>query len=465
MSKRSWFVDGRNFTSVEELRRAEDKLLREALAAEGGLREKLQERWGELVHMRLDAEDAESGDRSALRSRASNPANREAGAAFHEQRIQEDPGAFGEARQQGLRAIERMAPVLSAEAGDTLEDLVRRDRWGLDARYIDAVSNPDYERAFFLRVTRPDSAQFEMTPKEADAMRRVAQVEAERAMSIGTGSAGGLGVPFALDPTIMLSSDGSVNPLRQLATVTQITTNEWRGITSAGVTASFDSEAQEVSDDTPTLVQPTIAVNRADAFIPYSFEVGMDYPGFAQEIGKLLQDSKDQLEASAFTVGNGTPPNPAGIITGATNVYTTAGTAAFVVADLYGTQNALPPRFSPKATWMSSNTVGNLIYRFAGGGSVEPEPFNDDRSVLLGKPWNENSNVVATVTTGSLFLLYGDIAAGFRIVDRIGMSIELVQHLFSTANQRPTGSRGLLAWWRTGSKVQNAAALRVTKAK
>jgi HK97 family phage major capsid protein len=465
MSKRSWFVDGRRFHSVDELKQAEDKLLREALAAEGGLREKLQERWGEVMQTRLEAEDAVNGDRSAIRSRASNPANREAGASFHEQRIADDPGAFGEAREQGLRAIERMSSVLSAEAGDRLDDLVRRDRWGLDARYIDAVSDPDYERAFFKRVTRPDSAQFEMTPKEAEAMRRVAQVEEERAMSVGVTTAGGFGVPFALDPTIMLSSDGSVNPLRQLATVTQITTSEWRGITSAGVTASFDSEAQEVSDDTPTLAQPTISVNRADAFIPYSFEVGMDYPGFAQEIGKLFTDAKDQLEASAYTVGNGTPPNPQGVITGATNVYTTAGTAAFVVADVYGTQQALPPRFSPKASWLSSNTIANQIYRFVGGASTEPPLFNEDRNRLLAKPWFEASNVVSTTSTGSLFLLYGDIEAGFRIVDRIGMSIEVVQHLFATANQRPTGQRGLFAWWRTGSEVQNAAALRVTKAK
>jgi HK97 family phage major capsid protein len=222
--------------------------------------------------------------------------------------------------------------------------------------------------------------------QEADAMRVVAAVEAERAMSVGTSAAGGFGVPFALDPTIMLSSDGSVNPLRQLATVTPITTNEWRGITSAGVSASFDAEAQEVSDDSPTLAQPTIAVNRADAFIPFSFEVGMDYPGFQAEIGKLLQDSKDQLEASAFTTGNGTPPNPQGVITGATNVVTTAGTALFAVADVYSTQNALPPRFSPNAAWLSSSTVANLIYRMAGGGSTEPEPFNDDRNRLLAKP-------------------------------------------------------------------------------
>ena len=44
------------------------------------------------------------------------------------------------------------------------------------------------------------------------------------------------------------------------------------------------------------------------------------------------------------------------------------------------------------------------------------------------------------------------------------MSIEAGQHLFATANQTPNRVKaGLLAWWRTGSKVQNAAALRVTK--
>lgn len=72
---------------------------------------------------------------------------------------------------------------------------------------------------------------------------------------------------------------------------------------------------------------------------------------------------------------------------------------------------------------------------------------------------------MSTTTTGSLILLYGDIAAGYRIVDRIGMTIEVIQNLFATANQRPTGQPGLLAWWRTSGKVQNAAALRVTKVK
>lgn len=48
-------------------------------------------------------------------------------------------------------------------------------------------------------------------------------------------------------------------------------------------------------------------------------------------------------------------------------------------------------------------------------------------------------------------LLYGDFT-NFVIVDRVGTTMELVPHLFG-ANQRPTGQRGALLWFRTGSDV------------
>lgn len=64
-----------------------------------------------------------------------------------------------------------------------------------------------------------------------------------------------------------------------------------------------------------------------------------------------------------------------------------------------------------------------------------------------------------SATTGSQIMLAGDVGAGFRIADRIGLSVELVPHLFGT-NRRPTGQRGLFAYWRTGSAVINANALR-----
>ena len=61
------------------------------------------------------------------------------------------------------------------------------------------------------------------------------------------------------------------------------------------------------------------------------------------------------------------------------------------------------------------------------------------------------------ITNNAKIVTFGDIAAGFEIVDRVGMSVELVAHLFG-ANKRPTGERGLLAWWRTWSGVVNGNA-------
>ena len=66
------------------------------------------------------------------------------------------------------------------------------------------------------------------------------------------------------------------------------------------------------------------------------------------------------------------------------------------------------------------------------------------------------------VESANKIAIYGNIAAGFTIVDRIGMAVELIPTLFG-ASKRPTGQKGLFAFWRTGSKVVNAAALRTLK--
>jgi HK97 family phage major capsid protein len=65
----------------------------------------------------------------------------------------------------------------------------------------------------------------------------------------------------------------------------------------------------------------------------------------------------------------------------------------------------------------------------------------------------------AVLTTGSEILVMGQFDPYFTIVDRVGMSADLIPHLVGT-NHRPTGQRGLYFMWRNGSKVINAAAFR-----
>ena len=65
----------------------------------------------------------------------------------------------------------------------------------------------------------------------------------------------------------------------------------------------------------------------------------------------------------------------------------------------------------------------------------------------------------AALTTGQKVLVVGDWRY-FVIVDRIGMNVELLPNLVG-ANQRPTGQRGLYAYWRNTSDVLSTAAFQV----
>jgi HK97 family phage major capsid protein len=309
-----------------------------------------------------------------------------------------------------------------------------------------------------------DTAPHEYTDDEARAMRVVAEVMSERAMAEGTGSTGGFGVPYQLDPTIQLTSDGSINPIRELATVTPITAKTWKGVNSAGVTAAFGDEASEAADASPTLAQPSIDAEKAVAFVPFSIEVGQDWTGLQAELTRLFVDAKDNLEADRFTFGTASNNEPEGILVGGTQVITTASTAVYAIADLYSLQQAPGPRFQPNASFLMSNTVKNVTRRFVAAGSTsEPTIFSDDQARLLGRPFYELSTLSsATTSSNALIAVYGDIMRGYRIVDRIGLSVELIPHLFGS-NRRPTGQRGLYAYWRVGAAVVNTSAFRVLK--
>lgn len=307
-------------------------------------------------------------------------------------------------------------------------------------------------------------AEATLEADEAEAMLKVGRAMSQRAMAVGEGKLGGFGIPIQIDPTIILTSSGVTSTLRQKARVVTITTSEWKGVSSAGPAAHFHKEAEEAADDSFEVAQPAIKAERADCFVPFSYEISADYVGFQQEIGRVMADAKNTLETTKYTLGSGTN-EPAGIVTGATEVAETSEAGKLKIADVYSAQEALPARFQEGASWLSSLAVANATYRLVGGGNTtEPPLWNDAGDRLLMKPWAELSTMETKIETGKLIAIYGDIAAGFTIVDRLKMSVELIPNLMGE-NRRPTGQRGLFAYWRTGSKVVNKAALRTQKVK
>lgn len=406
----------------------------------------------------LDALDDEAKD--AIRSLADEPSHIEETEAARPERPTPSGRYVNRAQLEtaALRAVERHG--LSGPAADRLERVIRdvdEDPQGFGARYLAAVAAPAYQRAFTQVLADPTWAHLRMSPEELASIRTVHEADSMRALSL-TGASGGFAVPFALDPTLIGTSNGTAADLRRVSRVVTIATDTWRGVSSGAITAAYAAEATETTDNAPTLAQPEISTEKAQAFIPFSIEVGMDWATIQAELGGLLQESKDDLEAVKFTAGSGTN-EPFGVITGATNTVNATTGQTVDAEDVYRLEQALPARYQARAAYMASGTIINTLYRLVGGGSVEPALVSEDRTRLLGKPLVINSEMATTTATGVKFLLYGDFSR-FVIVDRIGLQVELIPHLFGT-NHRPTGQRGLYAFWRNSSKVVDANAFRL----
>jgi HK97 family phage major capsid protein len=260
------------------------------------------------------------------------------------------------------------------------------------------------------------------------------------------------------------TSNGAVNPIRQIANIKQISGTEWRGVTSAGVTASYDAEAAEVSDDAPTLAQPSMSVRMARAFVPYSIEIGQDWSEMQSEMAKLIQDAKDALEATVFISGLSTSNQPEGLHVGATAVVSTAAATTIAAADIYAIEEALPPRFQPNAAIISTRKTYNKVRALdtSGGSSLWVHIGDGLPKALLGYPNYIESEMTSAVTSGGSIMTIGDFSY-YVIVDKIGLNVENIQHLFHTSNNLPSGQRGIFAYWRNTAKAVAWQAFRTMK--
>ncbi len=351
-----------------------------------------------------------------------------------------------------------------AERLVTTGDDASRD---LASRWAQATGSDAYASAFFKMMADPSKGHMMWTDEERAAYQQVQAVKRDFRAALSTGAGyGGEMLPLFLDPAILLTSDGSNNPLRQIARVVQTTSNTWQGVTSAGCSAEWKSEGSEAADASPTLAEAEVPVHFGDAFVPFSFEIGMDGLRFAEELAKLLVDAADQLQAAAFTTGSG-DGQPTGFVTalaGTGSELSPATFETFTTPDVYAVQNALPARFQPNARWVAGLPTINSIAQFEtdNGSRVFPE-LADGK--LLRRPLHECSNMADTddVDTGAtednLILCYGDWS-NFIIADRIGSTIEIVPHVFGE-NRRPTGQRGAFLWFRTGSDVVVPEAFRI----
>lgn len=242
--------------------------------------------------------------RQIVEDAAKNPEAREAGFQVRTERVRGDDiydlstvraavnspeQAARELKERAKYAIEQgsfeASSIDADKARENAERLLSKDQSGSLARRYLETGSPAYERAFGKTIVGQP-----LTDTET------------RALST-TDNAGGYNIPFTLDPSIIHTSAQSVNPFRAISRVVQVTTDNWQGVTSAGVTAGYAQEASEADDDSPSFGQPSIHPERADCFIPYSIELGQDWSGLVSELTLMVQEAKDDLEATKFGLG------------------------------------------------------------------------------------------------------------------------------------------------------------------
>jgi HK97 family phage major capsid protein len=255
-------------------------------------------------------------------------------------------------------------------------------------------------------------------------------------------------VPFTLDPTIILTNAGAMNPYRQVATIKTTTTNTWNGVTSAGVNAEWTAEGTEAADASPTVAQLTITPAKGDAYVFASDEFIGD-SDFAQQLPNLLSDAKNRIEETAFAVGTGS----------------VAG--GFSVTDLTNLMAALPARFrgpGSRQVWLANlGTINNLRTKPLFTNATVPLVSDvTGEPTAYGKPVLESTSILGYGTNGNKALVFMD-ATQYYIVDRIGVSMIFDPAVVGT-NRKLTGQSAWYMFWRVGADLSTSTAARVLTA-
>ena len=344
------------------------------------------------------------------------------------------------------RAVSDMLPLEDGQRTKLDKLFAKVDDPGELALRVLEVGSPSYFRAFGKWIT-----QKPLTSEETRAL----------ATYTSSGADGGYAVPVQLDPTLILTDDGVANDIRSIARIETITGKEWQGVTTDAVTVSRVAENTAVTEDAPSLLQPRVVPTAVKGLIKFSIEVGQDWNSLQAEMGRLLADAKAVEESTSFITATGDGITaPQGVVGGldAASRVTTAAGDTFAIADLFTLTGALPPRFrTARSAFLANRAVYDLVRMFGAGddigqGAVWVDSLQaGNPSRLVGYNAYEASSMASEVTSDDDFLLFGDFQQ-FIIVDRVGMSIELIPHMFDGSGN-PTGTRGIWAMWRNSSAI------------
>ncbi len=385
-----------------------------------------------------------------------------------------DPFDFDRARTAGreeLRgqvhtAIEKATRV-SDDVRSGLTDMVDRlDDHKMNQNVLATAS--DAYRSAFRKAVLSDGGALSFTDDE----RAAYQFAQEQRTALALGS--GWQLPITIDPTTRFTTAQTVNPIRSLASQRTITTETHHSGTMANATFAMAAEGAEVTDGTPGVGNVSIDAEKAHGVMLWSFEAEQDVEGLEADLRVSAARGMNNLEATQFLSGTGTTPQVEGLLDGTTITRVSTDVATVIDADdLIDILNAIPDEFLMNSSWMASQQTLNSfrLLESSGGAnlwtSMPGSAIEGMRPTgLLGINTRVHSGMnkptgSALFTTATDYMILGDFEAGYRIVDRIGMTVEPMRLVLGTTANLPTGQRGMYMSWRFGGGILDSNALRV----
>jgi hypothetical protein len=237
---------------------------------------------------------------------------------------------YAQVRDAALRAIEREGANLLPTVQDRLKDLVRTRTSDCDgkaiARHVTITSSDAYVRAIAKSLTYIHPA---FDPDESAAVlayRSIAPKATQEQRAAGEGGSFGLAVPIFVDPVLTIAATLDDAPILRFAKTVFTTTDNYKGVASAGSGFTLPGEGVVVADNSPTFTQPSIAIFAAKDFIPFSIEVSQDMPDFVGEMTRLFTAEYADRISQDTAIGAGGTAAPMGVFT--RMAATTAGSGA-----------------------------------------------------------------------------------------------------------------------------------------
>lgn len=247
-----------------------------------------------------------------------------------------------------------------------------------------------------------------------------------KALTVATDTAGGYLVPDQFHKEL-IKNLVLFSPMRQLARISQASSTSILLPKRTGtLTAKWEGETDDRDGTQPSYGQQTLTVYELACYVDVSNQLLEDSAfDMEAELSADFAEEFGRAEGAAFINGTGSG-QPTGLLatSGITGV-TAAATTAFTADELIDLYHSLPGFYAANGTWiMNRSTIGAIRKLKTSGGDylwrdslVEGNP-----PTILGRPVVEMPDM-PDPAAGTIPIAFGDFRQGFRIFDRVSLSV------------------------------------------